>query len=75
MELENGRIVIEINEKAAPSTLVVCLDYLYDVARTSGLMLPAHLIGAAAEACRDLEEKMGPGEPCARKNGNGFHRL
>lgn len=40
-----------------PQTLKGCLDYLYRQAMIAGLRLPAHFIGAAAEATSDIIER------------------
>lgn len=40
-----------------PEALKGCLDYLYRQAMIAGLRLPAHFIGAAAEATSDIIER------------------
>ncbi len=45
-----------------PEALKGCLDYLYRQAMIANLRLPAHFIGAAAEATSALIEKDARGE-------------
>ena len=42
------------DQTCTPETLKGCLDYLYRQAMMAGLKLPAHFIGAAAEATSDI---------------------
>lgn len=43
------------NNTTTPATLRVCLEYLFQVAMNSNLLLPAELIGAAVVACKEEE--------------------
>ena len=54
MEIQDSDLRLPTRtERVGPGTLKICLDYLHSVALANDLPLVGHLIGVAAQACRE----------------------